>query len=166
MWSDWLVFCDYGFSVSALWCPFATPTIYLGFSYLLRGVSLHVCSSKAQLSAPYLGWGISPHGHPSWPWMWSSSSLSLLHPCSHHSLDVGLLLLAASPDLWHGVAHLSHHPWPRTWGSSSAAPVPTQPGTLGNYPWLWARGSSSWPCFCTVCCSQHASAWFAITLEK
>ena len=21
MWSDWLAFCDYGFSVSALWCP-------------------------------------------------------------------------------------------------------------------------------------------------
>ena len=27
MWSDWLVFCDYGFSVSALWCPLTTPTI-------------------------------------------------------------------------------------------------------------------------------------------
>ena len=25
------VFCDYGFSVSALWCPLATPTILLGF---------------------------------------------------------------------------------------------------------------------------------------
>ena len=25
VWSDWLVFCDYGFSVSALWCPLATP---------------------------------------------------------------------------------------------------------------------------------------------
>ena len=31
MWSDWLVFCDYGFNVSALWCPLATPTILLGF---------------------------------------------------------------------------------------------------------------------------------------
>ena len=31
VWLDWLVFCDYGFSVSALWCPFATPTILLGF---------------------------------------------------------------------------------------------------------------------------------------
>ena len=27
VWSDWLVFCEYGFSVSALWCPLATPTI-------------------------------------------------------------------------------------------------------------------------------------------
>ena len=34
MWSDWLVFCDYGFSVSALWCPLAAPTVLLGF--LLR----------------------------------------------------------------------------------------------------------------------------------
>ena len=31
MWSDWLVFCDYGFSVSALWCPLTTPTVLLGF---------------------------------------------------------------------------------------------------------------------------------------
>ena len=31
MWSDWLVFCDYGFSVYALWCPLATRTILLGF---------------------------------------------------------------------------------------------------------------------------------------
>ena len=31
VWLDWLVFCDYGFSVSDLWCPLATPTILLGF---------------------------------------------------------------------------------------------------------------------------------------
>ena len=31
VWLDWIVFCDYGFSVSALWCPLATPTILLGF---------------------------------------------------------------------------------------------------------------------------------------
>ena len=31
VWLDWLVFCDYGFSVSALWCPLTTPTILLGF---------------------------------------------------------------------------------------------------------------------------------------
>ena len=31
VWSDWLVFCDYGFSVSAFWCPLATPTVLLGF---------------------------------------------------------------------------------------------------------------------------------------
>ena len=31
VWLYWLVFCDYGFSVSALWCPLATPPILLGF---------------------------------------------------------------------------------------------------------------------------------------
>ena len=30
VWLDWLVFCDYGFSVSALWCPLATPTDRMG----------------------------------------------------------------------------------------------------------------------------------------
>ena len=31
LWSDWLVVCDYGFSVSALWCPLTTPILLLGF---------------------------------------------------------------------------------------------------------------------------------------
>ena len=31
VWLDWLVFCEYDFSVSALWCPLATPTILFGF---------------------------------------------------------------------------------------------------------------------------------------
>ena len=46
MWSDWLVFCDCGFSLSALWCPLSAPTIYSSFSYFGCGVSLHCCSSK------------------------------------------------------------------------------------------------------------------------
>ena len=29
--SDWLVSCDCGFSLSALWCPLATPTVLLRF---------------------------------------------------------------------------------------------------------------------------------------
>ena len=51
VWSDWLVFCQYGFSVSALWCPLATLTFLLGFLLPWRGVSLHGCSSKAHKSA-------------------------------------------------------------------------------------------------------------------
>ena len=31
VWLDWLVFCEYVFSVSALWCPLVTPTVLLGF---------------------------------------------------------------------------------------------------------------------------------------
>ena len=48
LWSDWLVFCDYGFNVSALWCPLVNLPSYLGFSFLGHGVSLHGYSSKAQ----------------------------------------------------------------------------------------------------------------------
>ena len=40
VWLDWLHFCDYHFSVSALWCPLATPTILLGFPLpWMRGIS-------------------------------------------------------------------------------------------------------------------------------
>ena len=34
VWLIWLVFSEYGFSVSALWCPLATPTVSLGFLVL------------------------------------------------------------------------------------------------------------------------------------
>ena len=46
MWSGWLVCCDCGFRLSALWCPLLAPTVLLGFllpwtwgtsSRLLRG---------------------------------------------------------------------------------------------------------------------------------
>ena len=30
VWSDWLVLCDIGFSLSALRCPLSTPTVLLG----------------------------------------------------------------------------------------------------------------------------------------
>ena len=69
MWSDWLVFCVYGFSVSAFWCPLSTPTILVGF---LLPWTLGISSRLLQQSAAtalYLG-----RGHTSWPWMWSSSS--------------------------------------------------------------------------------------------
>ena len=50
VWLDWLVFCDHGFSVPALWSPLATSTILLGFlltcawdisSRLLQRISHH-----------------------------------------------------------------------------------------------------------------------------
>ena len=31
VWLDWLVFCEYAFSVFALWCPLVTPMVLLGF---------------------------------------------------------------------------------------------------------------------------------------
>ena len=74
VWLDWLVFCEYGFSVSALWCPLVTPTILLGFlSPWAWGISWRLLQQSAAI-APYLGRGVSPHCHPSWPSMWDSSS--------------------------------------------------------------------------------------------
>ena len=75
VWLDWLVFYDYGFSVSALLCPLATPTILLGFLLPWAwGISSWLLQQSA-VTAPYFGRRVSPHGRPSWPWMWSSSSL-------------------------------------------------------------------------------------------
>ena len=74
---DGLVFCEYGFSVSALWCPLATPTILLGFLLPWAwGISSWLLQQSAA-TAPYLGREVSPHVCPSWPWTWSSSSRPL-----------------------------------------------------------------------------------------
>ena len=69
MWSDWLVFCNYGFSVSALWCPLTTPTVLFGFLLPWTWVISSRLLQQSAATAPYLG-----RGHPSWPWTWSSSS--------------------------------------------------------------------------------------------
>ena len=74
LWLDWLVFCEYGFSVSALWCRLATPTILRGFLLPWTwGISSWLLQQSAA-TAPYLGRDISPHCHHSWPWTCSSSS--------------------------------------------------------------------------------------------
>ena len=74
VWLDCLVFFEYGFSVSALWCPLATPTVLLGFLLPWAwGISSRLLQQSAA-NAPYLGWGVSPHCCPSWPSTWGSSS--------------------------------------------------------------------------------------------
>ena len=74
VWLDWLVFCDYGFSVSALWYPLATPTVLLGFLLPWAwGISSWLLQQSAA-ATPYLGRGVSPHRCPSQPWTWNSSS--------------------------------------------------------------------------------------------
>ena len=71
MWSDWLVFCDYGFSVSSLCCPLATPTVLLRFLLPWTwGISSRLLQQSAA-TARYLGWSC-----PSLTWMGSSSSRS------------------------------------------------------------------------------------------
>ena len=67
VWLDWLVFCEYGFSVSALWCPLAIPTLLLEFLLPWAwGISSWLLQQSAA-SVPYLERGVSPHHCPSWP---------------------------------------------------------------------------------------------------
>ena len=144
---DWLVFCKYGFSVSPLWCPLATPTILLGFLLPWAWVISSRLLQQSAVAAPYLGRGVSPHCRPSWPSSWDSSSRP---SCAHTAtapwtwgwsswllplasgLGRGVTPLVATPDLGLGVAPLGH----------SCA---VQPGTLSHCtsPQTW--GNSSWP---------------------
>ena len=100
MWSDWLVFCDCGFSVSALWCPLSIPTILLEFFLPWTWGMSSWLLQQSLATAPYFA-----RDRPSWPWTWNSFSWP--------SCTVQLLLLGD------GVAPLGRRPWPRTWGSSS-----------------------------------------------
>ena len=106
VWLDWLVFCEYGFSVFALWCPLATPTVLLGFLLPWSwGISSWLLQ-QSTANAPYLEWGVSPHGRPSWPRMWSSYS-------------------------WPSCAHAGTAPW--MWGWSSRPPPLASGVSLNNY---------------------------------
>ena len=117
MWSDWLVFCDYGFSVSALWCPLSAPTtVLLGFLlHWMWGISSRLLQQSVA-TAPYLGWGVSPHGRPSWPWTWSSSSRPSCN-CA-----------AAAPWMWVSAIQcesaISIHMSPPSWTSPQPHPIP------------------------------------------
>ena len=59
VWLDWLVFGEYDFSVSALWCPLATSTILLVFLLPWTwGISSRLLQ-QSTAAAPYLGRGVS-----------------------------------------------------------------------------------------------------------
>ena len=67
LWSDWLVFCDYGFSASALWCPLSVPMILLGFLLPWTwGISSWLFPQSAA-TAPDFGHGVAPLSHCPWP---------------------------------------------------------------------------------------------------
>ena len=60
LWSDWLVVCDCGFSLSALWCPLSAPTFLLGFLLPSTwGISSWLLQ-QSTAAAPYLGRGVAP----------------------------------------------------------------------------------------------------------
>ena len=99
MWLGWLVFCDYSFSVPALWCLLATPTILLWFVLPWTwGISSQLLQ-QSTAAGPYLGRGVSPHYRPSWPWTWNSPS----RPSSTRT--------ATTPWMWGCSSRLFVAPW-------------------------------------------------------
>ena len=57
------VFCEYGFSVSALCCPLATPTVLLGFLLpWMWGISSQLLQ-QSTAAAPYLGYEVALLDH-------------------------------------------------------------------------------------------------------
>ena len=69
------------FHLSALWCPLSVPTILLGFLLPWTwGFSSRPLQQTAA-ATPYLGCGVTPLSHCSWPWMWGSSSWPCCHSC-------------------------------------------------------------------------------------
>ena len=54
-WSDWLLFCDCGFHLFALWCPLSVPAVLLGFLLPWTwGISSRLLQ-QSSAAAPYLG---------------------------------------------------------------------------------------------------------------
>ena len=72
-------FCEYGFSVSALWCPLATPTVLLGFLLPWAWSISSRLLQQSTATAPYLGRGVSPQRCPFWPCMWSEHETRVNH---------------------------------------------------------------------------------------
>ena len=75
MWSDWLVVCDCGFSLSALWYPLLAPTVLLGFLLPWTCIVSSRLLQQSATTTPYLGRGVAPVSHCPLPWTWGSSSL-------------------------------------------------------------------------------------------
>ena len=93
VWLDWLVFCDYGFSVSALWCPPATRTVLTWVSITLD-VGYLFTAAPAKRSCCSL------------PWTRGISSLAAPSDLEHGIAPLGPLVPAQPPLLGGGVAPL------------------------------------------------------------
>ena len=86
MWSDWLVVCDCGFSLSALWCPLSAPIVLFGFLLPWTwGISSWLPQQSA-VAAPYLGRGVAPLSHCPWPLdPLDCSEIQSVHPKGNQS---------------------------------------------------------------------------------
>ena len=103
MWLDWLIFCDYGFSVSALWCPFATLTVLLGFLlYWTWSISSQLLQQSVA-TVLYLGRGVS-------------SQEAALPDFEREVAPLGPPVPMQPPLLGRGVAPLGRRSWHRECG--------------------------------------------------
>ena len=111
---------------------------YLGFSYLGHGVSLHGCSSKAQLLLltldegisllpPFLTFNVGPLGPPA---PVQPPLLGVHLPDAGPGFGHGWLFPTAAPGLGLRVATHGHHPWPRVRGGFSQPPLTSDVGCL------------------------------------
>ena len=87
---------------------------YLDFSYLGRLVSLHGCSSKAQLLLLTLDEGYL--------------LTTTLPDLQHGIAPLGPPVPAQPPLLGRGVTPPSRHPWLQMWGGSSQPPLTSDAG--------------------------------------
>ena len=130
LWLVWLVFCEYGFSVSALWCPLATSIIFLGFLLPWAwGISSRLLQ-QSTAAAPYLGQRVSPLHRPSLPSTWDSSSRPA---CASAATApwTWIALPGCCPVLRHGGPSPGHRPWTSMWGGSSRlSPLTSNGGWL------------------------------------
>ena len=83
VWLNWLVSCEYGFSVSSLWCSLATPTVLLEF--LLPGM-WGIPSQLLQQSTAWNSWAISNSER----WCCESAALNTPANLENSSVAIGL----------------------------------------------------------------------------
>ena len=157
MWSDWLVFCDYGFRASALWCPLALPTVLLGFLLpWMWGISLAAPAKRSHCSLPWM------RCVPSWPSLLTYlSGSSIRYRISGWKFFENFFFLVMPCDVW-------DLPWP---GIESVPPTVeawshnhwiTKEILLENFKGIdfWIPTSSCWSCEAVVSWSSVGWASF------
>ena len=84
VWLDWLVFCDYGFNVSALLQHLLS---YLGFSYLGRGYLFTAAWAKRRVEHGWLRWG-TEHGREELTHVWGQGTQWERREISSRKLEI------------------------------------------------------------------------------
>jgi len=129
VWLDWLVFCEYGFSVSALWCPLATLTVLLQSLSHVQVCNPMDCSMPGFLVNHQL------------PELLKLMSLKTVMPSNHLILCCPFILL---PSIFHSIRVFNNESalyirWPKYWSFSySISPSSEYSGLISfRMDWLY-----------------------------